>query len=544
MRSKKTYQEYNRDPSVRFPRLQWMLDRKTPYIVFATVSLLALGFVFKAGWDSYSRSIQEPQSVSPYMELISAESPGMLWAQELVSRNPAGFTEWAVSESTKPNSVVNDQICAGLTQHPTSLLATRSASGANVNTSVQVYGAGQAYRQFETYHALFSDCFGELPIERVNNSSFFKFPGGFIITTGDGIVGVTGPDETIDVVFDFYIVAFEETLTASECAALPVRTEDAKRSFFYNKDEYAGLRSSTTLESKVDISGLPTPSSLNVAKIEIDSMEIPEAPLPEGFPKLPKEVVTEPAIPAPPADESAFTAVADYQIADDQGPGCGWAWSAQKSPVYDRAALEDERDYTIRSTQDSVNERAKGYVKTKVDWALQTASIAPSLNKWNSYASTVNSTHERWIWLNDQRNALQPLWEEYVFLHDDWSTFDSRKATAKKEYDDAVKKCEAEEKALEDWKDKWEDIVKEREKEKEEEEKNKSTTKPTPSPTPTPTPTPSPSATKEPEIPPMPEGCDTPPEEPAILSMEKPAEPKAPEIPAGVTIPQSWPTPK
>lgn len=536
MRSKKTYSEYRNDPEVRFSALRWVMDRKTPYVIVALVSALALGLVLKAGWDSYTRSIQDPDVESPYMELISSESKGMLWAKDLVSQNPASLPEWSVSESLKPQAAVDSQICSGMSELPTSLLATRSASGSGVSTRVQVYGAGQAYRQFESYAATLNSCFGELPIERSGNSSFVKYPQGFLITAGDGIVNVSAPEGLYDQTLAFYLSEVETTLSNSECASISSTSEDAKRSFFYNSSEYAGLREKQTLESTVDISALPSPSALEMSDIERMFVAVPEAPLPKDFPELPKATVQKPTLPNAPEDKDAFIADADYQVPDDIGPGCGWEWSAQKSPVYNLSELEEEREYTLRATQDNLNTNAKDYVKNKINWAVQVAGIAPSVDRWNAYANSVNKTHERWEWLNAEREALLPRWNDYIEEYEYWDSFDERKALATKEYEEAVKKCEADEKALEEWKEKWEKKAKERE----EAEKKKPTPSPSPSSSSSPTPTPS----KSEDVPEKPEGCDTPPVKPEIIDVEKPAEPEAPEIPEGVTIPQSWKNPK
>lgn len=45
------------------------------------------------------------------------------------------------------------------------------------------------------------------------------------------------------------------------------------------------------------------------------------------------------------------------------------------------------------------------------------------------------------------------------------------------------------------------------------------------------------------DIPEKPAGCSTMPDRPAIVDQAKPAEPQAPDIPEGVTIPDSWEKP-
>lgn len=547
MRSKKTYREYREDDTVKFPAVSYVLDRKALYITFSLIALLAFGLVVKVGWDSYNKAIEEPEVITPYLDMEPASSPGRTWAAELTARNPAGLSEWAVSENTKPQTVIDSKYCSNIADLSTSLLSTHKASGSGVETRVQVYGAGQAFKQFEAYTNVLDTCFNGVSAENVSQSTVARFPGGFLLTAGDGIVGVTAPEELIDSLIDFYVSSTESTLTDSKCVALNVYTNDAFRSFFYDRDSYTGLEETKPLETQVNISGLPTPTEIKLNEIANTEAIVPEAPLPADFPVLPKKAVEKPSIPGSVKDEAGFAKKAAYKIADFDGPGCGWEWSAQAPPVYSKPELESARKAAIKSTQESLDVTAQSYVRTKVDWALQIASILPKADRWNSYVNQTNSVHEKWYWLEAEREALRPAWFDYIAQHEEWSTFDARKAEATRLFDEASKKCEADEKALEEWEDKWGKLAEEREKqlekerlEKEKKESEKDS-KPSKSPSPSPTPSASPSPTVE--IPEKPAGCDTPPERTEIMDQEKPAEPIAPDVPKGVTIPQSWPNP-
>lgn len=537
MSRKKTYHEYRQDPKVRFPAVAYVLDRKAVYITFSLVALLALGFTIKIGWDSYSRSIQEPEVVTPYLDLESVSSTGRTWAAELAAQNPADIAEWAISENTKPQTVIDSKICANIADLSTSLLSTHVASGKGVQTRIQVYGAGQAFKQFESYRAALDVCFNGVSAEKVSETTVARFPGGFIMTSGDAIIGVSTTEDLVDPLMNFYVTKMEETLKNSKCLSLSVVTADANRSFFYDRETYTGLEEKKPLETQVDIAALPTPTEIVLNEVENPDAVTPEAPLPSNFPQLPKTTANKPSIPTPVPNETAFAGDAAYKIADSQGPGCGWAWSAQSAPIYSEDELEAAKNASIRSTQEMLNANAANYVGNKIKWALQMAEIAPTADRWNTFVNQTNTVHEKWSWLEMQRAELEPFWFDYVAQHEYWSTFDARKAAAKTQFEEELKRCETDQKALEDWEEEWGDEYR---------EQNKPKPSPSASPEPTrsakPTATPSPSPTIK--IPEKPAGCDTPPERPAIIDTEKPAEPQPPVVPEGVTVPNSWPNPK
>lgn len=546
MQSKKTYREYRE--SVKFPAAAWLLDRTWLYVAVLLVAVLAIGAFMKMGWDSYNDAIKEPEVITPYADVKPVSFSGKSWAEKLIAMNPANLPTWTVDKATKPRSAVDVKVCSKIGSVATSLLSTHVATSEGTEVRVQVYGAGQAAKQFADYAIAVKSCFGKQNVETSGNSSFVAFPKGFILTSGDAIIGVSAVNDQVrDSLLDFYLKNVESSLIESGCLSLMVAAEDANRSLFYNPDQYIGLKDSTSLETAVEIKDLPTPTSLQLNEIANISAKSPEAPLPADFPTLPKNEAPRPNIPAPLKDEESFKGVADYQVLDPKGPGCGWDWTAQIAPDLDLQKLTNEKNGIIQSLQGSLDGTATGYVNGKINWALQVASIAPSVDVWNTFVNQTNLVHEKWNWLESERDILEPSWRQYVIDHDFWLTFDQRKSDALKKFDEDFKKCHLDEEALSNWERDWQKISDEQEKAKAkvdadakkaaDEEKNN----PTPSPTATPSPTvTSPTVT----VPPKPAGCDTPPEEPEIATQKKPVEPKAPAIPSGVTIPASWPTPK
>jgi hypothetical protein len=544
MRSKKTYREYQESESIKFPAAAWLLDRVGIYVTVLLIAVIALGSFMKLGWDSYNAAIKPPEVITPYADVTPVSFVGKTWAEKLISMNPASLPDWAVDKSTKPRPVIDAKNCSAAGTVPVSLLSTHVATSAGTDVRVQVYGAGQAAKQFSDYTSTLGSCFGTMDSQNSGKTTFAIFPKGFILTSGDAIVGVfTVNNQLRDKLLDFYLNNVESSLVESGCLALNATAADANRNLFFNKDQYTGLESTVNLETSVDTANLPTPTNLKLNEVEDLSAVVPEAPLPANFPELPKTTVQRPQIPAALKTEDAFKAPAKFQVLDEQGPGCGWNWTAQMSPDLDLQKLATEKNNSIQRTQGLLDGNATNYVSGKINWALQLASLAPSVDIWNAYANQTNTVHKKWQWLETERMKLEGPWRQYVVDHDEWLTFDQRKVDALKKFDEDFKKCQKDEKALEDWERDWKDIAEKQAKDKakaEADAKDAEKNKPTASPTPTPTATATATAVT---IPPKPAGCDTPPEEPEIASQERPEEPKAPVIPKDVTIPASWPAP-
>lgn len=545
MRSKKTYREYQESESIKFPAAAWLLDRSGVYVAILLVAVLAIGVFMKMGWDSYNEAIKPAEVVTPYADVKPAVFIGKSWAEKLISINPANVSDWTVDNSAKPRPVVDAKNCATIGATPVNLLSTHVATGSGNDVRIQVYGAGQASKQFIDYTASLGSCFGPITPQNSGKTIFSTFPKGFILTSGDAIIGgFAANDQTRDALLDFYLKNVQSSLIESGCLSLMVSSSDANRSFFYNKVQYTGLEETVTLETAVDTKDLPTPTSLKLNDVTNASAVVPEAPLPANFPELPKTTIQRPQIPAPVKDQEEFKAPAKYQVVDDKGPGCGWDWTAQISPSLDLKKLATDKNNSLQRTQGLLDGNATSYVTGKINWALQMASVAPSVDVWNTFVNQTNQVHKKWEWLETERQKLEEPWRQYVTDHDDWLTFDKRKTDALKKFDEDFKKCQKDEKDLADWNRDWKDISDQQAKDKakaEEDAKNTEKNKPTASPTPSPTA--SPSATTV-TVPPKPAGCSTPPKAPEIASQDKPSEPQAPKIPVDVTIPASWPTPK
>lgn len=553
--SRRKFREYRNDPTVKTPILAWLTDRSVFYVALAAFSVAVLVVVYSKGYEALQRINTEPVEVSPYMNVEPVDSQGQAWAVSLINEKPGNVNSWNVSNTSKPLLITTpSDLSISSEKISTSVLSSYSAVGDGVEVRVHVYGAGQAGKDFERYTKILEQR-TQLEKGSDENGSSVVYANGFYLSMGDAIVSVSvSNNETRDQLLQFYSSRMPETLKESGCYDLTTNASDASRSFFYDRDSYTGFREETTVETLEPLNNLPTPTGTEIRNINTPNAVEPESPLPADFPALPGEAVAKPSLPEKIETVDKFTENAVYNVADKNGPGCGWKWSGQEAPVYDLVDLESTKNKTINDVQNSVDEDAVAYTNSQKDWALETALVMPKVNAWNDYAKSVNTVHERWAWLDAEREKLKEPWEQYVEEYNEWLTFDSRKAEATEKYNEELQVCVDKQDDLLAWEDKWGDLWAEQEAEKNNPTSPAPTTpteapetqEPTEPATPTESPSESPTATptEEPvDIPERPEGCSVAPQRPAIIDQTKPEEPQAPTIPEGVTLPDSWEKP-
>lgn len=532
--SRKKYRDYKRDRLIRTPVFAWLLDRSIIYVALFVGVTLLVGGILKSGYNSFQRVVAQPEVVSPYLDISSQRSNGMQWAYDLIRHNPDNEGEWKVSDSQKPAHPIDASKCLHQDVVSASNLATFSASGDGVETRIQVYGAGQARSQFNTYAKAYKECFKDYELVE-GTDNVVKFKNGFVFTLGDAIVSVTANDNSQrDTLLDFYLREAQSSLVSSGCVALTVTAGDSLRSFYYDEERYTGFLEDKVMETETNVDNLPVTELITLNEIAKVGNTKPESPLPAGFPELPDEV-EKPVVPVPVNKVETFDKVATYQVEDNFGPGCGWEWSAQKMPVYNVDSLEKNKIAAIDEAQKLSNDEAQSYVDRVLQWALDMILVQPDADKWNKYVDNVNNVHDKWDWLNTERRILKPYWDEYIEHYRSWVTFDDRKEEAANAYDTALEECQSKQEELEDWENTWGEIY---------DAQQDAINNPPPPVIDDDGNVIPPEPVTPVEIPERPEGCTELPVKPSIIDQDKPDEPVAPSIPAGVTIPSSWDKPE
>ena len=559
-RQTRKYSEYRDDPDIRVPVVRWLMDKWLVYAAFTMAAIVMVAVTTSQGNASYRAITAAPKKNSPYQDIQAVDSPGMRWAKTLVAENPDNIKDWTPGTSSTPKHPLPNDTCKQ-EQVPSTVLAAYDATGKDVTVTVQVYGAGQAAKQFTTYKdGAWANCLQNM--EQVANAkdngvNAYKFDGGFLITAGDATLGAAVKDTGLrDRLLAHYVARIPATLNDFQCAALISTDQDATRSFYYTPSAYSGYKRTQVVHTKVTIKGNATPIAQQLKDIADTDAEQPEGPLPQGFPELPKEM-QKPTHPDIVNDVDDFITHATYPIKDTSGPGCGWAWSSQKAPTYDEQNLAKTQNEAVTKAQNEADQRATDYMKNRHYYSGSMVTYLEQADSWNRYVSQVDAVHEKWTWLTTQRGLIESSWRGYVDEHNSWFTFDDRKQAAKTTYDREVLTCNTANEELKKWQTQYGDAWKR----KQEEAAQRGLPAPSASPTPSaslnptpgtvmPAPTPAPAATPTPtpggsngDIPAPPPGCTTPPVKPEILDQQKPAEPQPPTIPDGVTIPASWPQP-
>lgn len=571
----------------KFPTFAWAFSRPPLYAaVFATGTALVVGGVY-TGFSSVEQ-IKAPYTPASNFLNVSAEStPALTWAKSFMEKAPPGVKGWKVSATTAPDQPVTYDECSSFGLVQQTLLHSLSAVAENsTQVSLQVYGAGQSLAAFKDYQTKFSSCWKtSVSSENGSDVEVINYNGGAFFSVGDTILFIKTPSATLrDSLVAYYVPLINSSLSAGGCKSLQVSGDDANRNLFFNPKSYTGLVLTDTVKTKVNLENIPTPSYQRNSSVSV--MDKPEGPLDPSIPSMPKKTVDAPDQPRIDTNNPPFTGEVKYVDQDINGPGCGWAWTAQKEPVVNVTELSKDKQDAYAATYKKLDADAQEWVGSKLGQSRSAISTMAQTNEWNRYVIAVDKVQEKWRWLNAQRDAIQTPWYNYVEAHNAWSSFDARKASATNTYNADVAQCRSDRAALAQWEAQWGAIDAQQRAGVQVVPQSYSfdgqqsatsgsiqannvayavpaePTVPSPSPTPTktssPSPTsppppspspssPSPTQTPDPvptvQVPPRPAGCSSDPVRPAIMSQVKGSEPKPPKMAEGVTIPDSWAKP-
>lgn len=519
----------------RAKRLDGFIRKKRAITLSLLMACALIAMTLYQGYSALQEIRADPVEESDYADVKPVDTPGGKWAQEFSRSLSSEVKNWKVSDNLRPHIPEGVLPCA-VDSVGHALLATSTGEGDGKKSVAQVYGAGQGGVAYEKLIDAIQECGGSGKSRTTEKgTTVVSYDDSVtVLAAGDAIAIAKGiPEKSL-------VSVFEKTLEGSECVSFESKAQDASRSFYYAQEDYRGLDEKQTLEPEGNIDGMPSMLGIKRNVIDYPYAEKPEAPLPKSIPDLPSSMEKPDGVKSVKKQKKEdLSAVASYKIADIQGPGCGWKWSGQKSPVYDDTILSDGKKKSLTEAQDRADGNAEGYIDDHVFTAFDNADRAVSISNWNNYADKVNKIHSQWRKLRLARQQFYPQWSEYVSNYRSWESFDERKEDARKKYDDAVQRCDDADEDLRKW----------------EEEYGERLRNPSPTPTPEPTPydpfvteepeevvTPTPEETLEP-IPPKPAVCSQRPARPSILDQEKPAEPVAPKPPKDVTIPNSWENP-
>lgn len=359
---------------------------------------------------------------TPYAMVQAAKYVGQKFLTDFMSKPPEGVTadSWHVGHDTSISTLP-----ASYYQQPAppSMLSYATARSKNLTVKTMIFGAGQAKMFYDKLvnnltdnTNLFDPANTPKDHITVNNVS--------LMTRGDVIVSVISDDANLlKTVTTDYLVKLDEMLQQSGCVDLNENSDDASRSFYYNKQSYSGLQKTqkVAVNTKIITPSVPQAlldSHMRASRMFVDPAEQvtisqPESPLPANFPSdMPKKPVI-PTFTVQPSTPSNSQTVL-VQAADYYGPGCGWAWTGQVKPYYNVQALKQNENITITNAKNQLSNNIMAYNKSVIDYSLKTMIDSSFIADWESYTDNVNQTVQKWKDLNTKRDSFKTTWLEYV----------------------------------------------------------------------------------------------------------------------------------
>lgn len=298
--------------------------------------------------------------------------------------------------------------------------------------------------------------------------------------------------------------------------------EEAARSPYLDRSTYAGRFATETVErpdskvksaekrSKFPVVPDPAPQ---VKVPTITDLPVVPSPAPTQGPNRLPAPAPSPTLPTAPA-EPTLTAEVSYGVEDPEGPGCGWAFTAQTAPVFDSAAAQADYDKAVAKAQARLDADWRTWQKAKIGYYKAYDSYLKTARTYRAYARQVEEARTAWAAIETARAnyyAAVAAWQVTVDVRD---AFLADLAAAKTEYAADKAACKA-----------------------------APTTPATSTATPTPTSptTPGQTPTPTPTVDPTPEDPDLvcPPVRPTILDEPTPSVAPSPTPPAEAQLPGS-----
>ena len=450
------------------------------------------------------------QSESPY-ESVQAGSAASAWLNDFIV-SPDGGDGWQAGDVGGYPALLDGVSCSPgvgkLGVRP--MLYASSRSGA-AYVSAFVFPPGYAASGFAALVDGVDSCLGE-GADGVSGSREWQGGQYALFQSGSVVVGVSGAPDWRSV-----RGRAESLLLAGGCVSLSESASDTVRSPYYDKDGFTGLVESQNVGPSIVDPG-ESRVSLSAPTLESPSVGEPEGPLPSGFPQLPKRPQVSFSDEAALVDFASAWRTVSYRVTDDDGPGCGWSWFGQAAPVVDGGGLASARASAVESAQGEADAAAAALYRDRSAARWRMVSSAQVVAGAGDYNRRVGEVDAARLALADGRSAFYPVWVSYVSAHDAWRDRVDARDAASARWEADVSACMG----------------------------GAPSVSPSPSPSPSssarPAPSPSPSASAG--VVKTRAQCERETAKPVEMTVDVGAEPSAPAVPSGVTVPASWPQPR
>lgn len=399
------------------------------------------------------------EEIAQFINLDAQDSYAAIWPNLFLEYFSENYHELAnfssgIEVPDFPNS-------CGIPPLTMGTIASSSANNEHFNIVAQSYGPAQAFIQFEEWRQSLSRCVTTNEYTR-GLARIVTYNGGFLLSMGDVIVQVSfnstfnRNEYAINQLIETVANAVSSTLSQTNCTLNLVSASDTPRVPFFNLAQYTGLwatinvvptENTDALQIQVENTYDSLPEILSLEELP----EVPEGPFPEYFiydlSELygPESLIIPPVVDEKP-DYDYFVAddvVAEFQIIDQTGPGCGWGWSGFSVPRHNGEALHALQLNTIETAQIALDDTVEEWMQVASAWLRHVENVLPNIAMWNEHVESFNEIFYQWTWLNEQRALLLPSWNIYIDQLRDWFNFPHAQASAHEYYMAALNFCEA-----------------------------------------------------------------------------------------------------
>lgn len=208
-----------------------------------------------------------------------------------------------------------------------------------------------------------------------------------------------------------------------------------------------------TLGSLPGENNAPTLDSIPGDEISYDTVILPQEPL-KPFPDILPDPVKKPldAPKAPKVPEESMT-VAE-RVKDDKGPGCGWAFTSQSSPVFDDTAEKKAADEREVKAQDKMQTNQISYYGQVADYVEAYEKYAISVEEYKDYYEKVEKVRTKWQDITDKRDDYRRKLDQYYADLKNREDFFDRQKKAEEQYKQDTEACKAYKEDMADYNDK------------------------------------------------------------------------------------------
>lgn len=409
--------------------------------------------------------------------IASVTTPAQVSINTLISYEPDNLASPQINDTGTPNNALS-WVCE-YEMLPAPVLGTEVTFPADKMSAIfQVVGAGQGKKAVSHARSSVQACANRdgrggiyvwsSPIIGTEGFTGYYQVGGKQVYSsvwqrGDVILSVSGASlDKVKALVGQYDKEIQGILEGV-CLSLDVASNDAERSPYYSPESYTGWNKGRKVELSTRKTGLH-PGMLSSAEgvsgnglplgkvrrklgyeetITVPSWSLvtpPEEPLPPFEGSLPKPV-SEPGLVPESPQKRPTSVIIPERIKDLEGPGCGWAFTGQSSPLWDDAREKARANDEASKAQKELQADYKAYLAEKAEYLDAWTAYYDAVMTYRKYAKEVKAVDEQWEELNEKRQTYKALLDAYWKSVEVNEKFQKDQEVAQETYDENLLAC-------------------------------------------------------------------------------------------------------